>query len=93
MNPNDKENTMLYDTSIVAPVAPAHQGVAVTAAGLVRRYGEGDSAVEAVRGVSLEVPGGQFTAIMGACSPASTGPPRARWCSTGWSSRASTTAT
>ena len=66
MNPNDKENTMLYDTSIVAPVAPTHQGVAVTAAGLVRRYGEGDSAVEAVRGVSLEVPGGQFTAIMGA---------------------------
>ncbi len=32
---------------------------------LVRRYGEGDSAVEAVRGVSLEVPSGQFTAIMG----------------------------
>ena len=66
MNPETKENTMLYDTSIVAPVAPAHQGVAVTASDLVRRYGEGDSAVEAVRGVSLEVPGGQFTAIMGA---------------------------
>ncbi len=66
MNPEIKENTMLYDTSIVAPVAPAHQGVAVTATDLVRRYGEGDSAVEAVRGVSLEVPGGQFTAIMGA---------------------------
>ena len=66
MNPETKENTMLYDTSIIAPVAPAHQGVAVTATDLVRRYGEGDSAVEAVRGVSLEVPGGQFTAIMGA---------------------------
>ena len=66
MNPETKESTMLYDTSIIAPVAPAHQGVAVTATDLVRSYGEGDSAVEAVRGVSLEIPGGQFTAIMGA---------------------------
>jgi putative ABC transport system ATP-binding protein len=30
-----------------------------------RRYGEGDYAVDAIRGVSLEVPSGQFTAIMG----------------------------
>ena len=37
----------------------------MTADNLVRRYGEGDSAVEAVGGVSLEVPAGQFTAIMG----------------------------
>jgi putative ABC transport system ATP-binding protein len=37
----------------------------VAADNLVRRYGEGDSAVEAVAGVSLEVPAGQFTAIMG----------------------------
>ena len=39
--------------------------MAVTARRPRRRYGEGDSAVEAVRGVSLEVPSGQFTAIMG----------------------------
>ena len=32
---------------------------------LVRRYGDGDCAVEAVAGVSLEVPSGQFTAVMG----------------------------
>jgi putative ABC transport system ATP-binding protein len=38
---------------------------AVAASGLVRRYGEGGSAVEALRGVSLEVPAGQFTAVMG----------------------------
>jgi putative ABC transport system ATP-binding protein len=51
------------DTAIVAPIAPP--SAAVAASDLTRRYGDGDSAVEAVRGVSLEVPAGQFTAIMG----------------------------
>ena len=32
---------------------------------LVRRYGDGECAIEAVAGVSLEVPAGQFTAVMG----------------------------
>jgi putative ABC transport system ATP-binding protein len=49
----------------LAPIAPADAGAAVAAHNLTRRYGDGDSAVEAVRGVSLEVPAGQFTAIMG----------------------------
>jgi putative ABC transport system ATP-binding protein len=56
---------MFNDSSIVAPLAPTPVGLAVAAHALVRRYGEGDSAVDAVRGVSLEVPTGQFTAIMG----------------------------
>src|ERR671931_1584327 len=30
-----------------------------------RRYGEGDTAVDALRGVSLQVPRGQLTAVMG----------------------------
>src|SRR3954471_10334381 len=38
---------------------------AVSASGLTRTYGEGDSAVYALRGVSLDVPAGQFTAVMG----------------------------
>ena len=38
---------------------------AVQATGLTRRYGEGDAAVDALNGVSLEVPPGQFTAVMG----------------------------
>jgi putative ABC transport system ATP-binding protein len=38
---------------------------AVAAHDVVRRYGEGDTAVDALRGVSLEVPSGQFTAITG----------------------------
>ena len=56
---------MYNDTALVAPIAPAGAGVAVAAYNLTRRYGDGDSAVDAVRGVSLEVPAGQFTAIMG----------------------------
>ena len=56
---------MYNDSALVAPIAPADAGVAVAAHNVTRRYGEGDSAVEAVRGVALEVPAGQFTAIMG----------------------------
>src|SRR3954471_8872181 len=32
---------------------------------VTRRFGEGESAVDALRGVSLEVPSGQLTAVMG----------------------------
>jgi len=44
--------------------APA-TGFVLTATDLTRRYGEGDTAVDALRGVSLEVPKGQLTAVMG----------------------------
>jgi putative ABC transport system ATP-binding protein len=37
----------------------------VTAHEVTRRYGEGDTAVDALRGVSLEIQPGQLTAIMG----------------------------
>src|SRR6478672_6272479 len=40
-------------------------GSVVTATGLHRRYGEGDTAVDALRGVSLEVATGKLTAVMG----------------------------
>jgi putative ABC transport system ATP-binding protein len=40
-------------------------GVVVAAAGVTRRYGVGDTAVEALRGVSLEVKQGQLSAVMG----------------------------
>jgi putative ABC transport system ATP-binding protein len=40
-------------------------GTVVTASGLHRRYGEGETAVDALRGVSLEVEKGELTAVMG----------------------------
>src|SRR5256714_5720475 len=46
-----------------AEAAPA--GPVVEAHELTRRYGEGDTAVDALRGVSLDVPRGQLTAVMG----------------------------
>ena len=45
--------------------APLSTGTAVSASGLTRTYGTGDSAVHALRGVSLDLPAGQFTAVMG----------------------------
>jgi putative ABC transport system ATP-binding protein len=46
-----------------APAAPA--GELLSATNLVRRYGSGETAVEALRGVSLDIQPGRLTAIMG----------------------------
>ena len=40
-------------------------GTVVSARELTRRYGEGDTSVDALRGVSLEVASGKLTAVMG----------------------------
>jgi putative ABC transport system ATP-binding protein len=48
-----------------ATAARAATEIAVAATRLARQYGEGESAVHALRGVSLKVPVGQFTAVMG----------------------------
>jgi putative ABC transport system ATP-binding protein len=39
--------------------------IAVSATDVTRRYGSGEAAVDALRGVTLDVPRGQFAAIMG----------------------------
>jgi putative ABC transport system ATP-binding protein len=44
-------------TTVTTPVVGAWD--------VTRRFGEGESAVDALRGVSLEVPAGQLTAVMG----------------------------
>ncbi len=49
-------------TPEAAAVVP---GTVLAASDVTRQYGEGDSAVHALRGVSLEIPHGQFAAVMG----------------------------
>jgi putative ABC transport system ATP-binding protein len=55
--------------SISAPlrstIVPQTPEAVVTARDVVRRYGEGDTAVHALRGVSLDIAKGRLTAIMG----------------------------
>jgi putative ABC transport system ATP-binding protein len=51
--------------SAPAAVDVGRRAPVVSAEGLTRRYGEGETAVEALRGVSLDVPKGQLTAVMG----------------------------
>jgi len=46
-------------------VAEQAPGAVVAAKDVIRRYGEGDTAVDALRGVSLEVQQGKLTAVMG----------------------------
>ena len=48
-----------------APAEGDHAQPVVRATDLTRRYGEGDTAVDALRGVSLEVSKGELTAVMG----------------------------
>ena len=55
---------MLNET-IGTAAAAIDIATAVSADGVTRRYGEGESAVHALRGVTLKVPVGQFTAVMG----------------------------
>jgi putative ABC transport system ATP-binding protein len=50
--------------SAAAAEAP-QTGPVVSAQDLTRRYGAGETAVDALRGVSLDVPKGQLTAVMG----------------------------
>jgi putative ABC transport system ATP-binding protein len=47
------------------PPSAVRFAAAVAAASVTRRYGDGENAVDALRGVDLEVPHGQFTAVMG----------------------------
>jgi putative ABC transport system ATP-binding protein len=49
----------------VATAPPSGTGAAVSASGITRTFGTGDAAVEALRGVDVSFPRGQFAAVMG----------------------------
>jgi putative ABC transport system ATP-binding protein len=51
--------------SEVSEGATSTTGAVVSAQDIGRRYGQGDTAVDALRGITLDVTAGQFTAIMG----------------------------
>jgi putative ABC transport system ATP-binding protein len=52
-------------TTTTAPEPATSTGPVVSARDLTRRYGEGDTAVDALRGVSLDVRKGELLAVMG----------------------------
>ena len=46
-------------------MSSARSNGVVVAGGVVRQFGEGDTAVHALRGIDLQVPSGELTAVMG----------------------------
>ena len=56
---------MTTNADLTAPPEVGLDDKVVVANALTRRYGEGDAAVEALRGVSLDVSRGQLVAVMG----------------------------
>jgi putative ABC transport system ATP-binding protein len=56
----------MTETATAPQTVPAPvDGAVVAARDITRRYGEGDTAVDALRGVSLDVSRGELTAVMG----------------------------
>jgi putative ABC transport system ATP-binding protein len=58
-------NVQVDEKTASASGAAARNGAVVEARDITRRYGEGETAVDALRGVSLDVRRGQLTAVMG----------------------------
>jgi putative ABC transport system ATP-binding protein len=56
---------MSEDATPVEQGLPERDGLAVSARDVTKRYGAGDAAVDALRGVSVDFPKGQFAAVMG----------------------------
>ena len=58
LNPEEQMLNLLNNDQVAVAAA-------VSAHDLHRRYGDGDAAVDALRGVTLDVPSGRFVAVMG----------------------------
>jgi putative ABC transport system ATP-binding protein len=63
-HPTRSNGMQVLETPTAAPRTVAAAPV-VSAHGLTRQYGEGETAVHALRGVSVDVAGGELTAVMG----------------------------
>jgi putative ABC transport system ATP-binding protein len=59
------ENAHMHTQLIQNGRPPTIAAPVVTASNVVRRYGEGDTAVDALRGVSVDIAAGRLTAVMG----------------------------
>src|SRR5690348_1423005 len=53
------------EATVTTKTRPATDGEVVAAREVTRRYGEGDTAVDALRGITLGVDKGQLVAVMG----------------------------
>src|SRR6185436_5796208 len=64
-----RDHTMdVHQFPEVVPEPPANGSsrvAVVTGTNIVRRYGEGETAVDALRGVSVDIATGRLTAVMG----------------------------
>ncbi len=58
-------SNVISATAAATPADAPRTGPVVSATDLTRRYGSGETAVDALGGVSLDVPRGQLTAVMG----------------------------
>jgi putative ABC transport system ATP-binding protein len=61
----DKEQLPMQSLVVQTDLPTLVPAPVVTASGVVRRYGEGDTAVDALRGVSVDIAAGRLTAVMG----------------------------
>src|SRR5439155_403784 len=65
VDPDLEDHVNAIAANAAAEAEGAYRGPVVAAKDVTRRYGEGETAVDALRGVSLEVSRGKLTAVMG----------------------------
>src|SRR4051812_8635052 len=63
--PSQERNSMQSAVTLSVPQPAPVPAAVVTARDVVRRYGEGDTAVDALRSVSVDIAEGRLTAVMG----------------------------
>ena len=63
--PTARDGLVMHTIVIENGRPDAARSSVVTATDITRRYGEGDTAVDALRGISLEIETGALTAVMG----------------------------